>query len=290
MWYNFPRQADLRKIFRLMDSQHSDTPQSLVNALRRLTRPLVKVMIANNITYPFLSRLLKRVFVEVANDHFQHRQKPLTDSRISMLTGVHRKDVKRFREFPETLQEPPQQLSIASKIIGQWQGNPLYTNKRGSPRLLNRSEFDALVTSVSTDIRPRTILDEWTQLEVVMVDEEQIKLNTDALIPSESFEGMAHYFGRNLEDHIAAAGENLMGANPPHLERAVYYPKLSQHSIERLQSIAHQDAMNLLQQINQEALKLQAQDRTDGGGDNRFRFGVYFYQEQQKNPDEESNP
>ena len=272
-----------------MDSPLSDTPQPLVNALRRLMRPLVKVMIANNITYPFLSQLLKRVFVEVANDHFQHKQKPLTDSRISMLTGVHRKDVKRFRESPETLQEPPRQLSIASKIMGQWQGTPLYSDGKGNARPLSRSEFDALVTSVSTDIRPRTILDEWVQLEVVAVNGEEVRLNADALIPSESFEGMAHFFGRNLEDHIAAAGENLMGMNPPHLERAVYYPGLSKHSIEQLQSITRKETMNLLQQINQQALELQAQDRADGNGDHRFRFGVYFYQEQQENSEEASN-
>lgn len=260
--------------------QQTEPPKALVNALRRLLRPLIKLLIEKNITFTYLSNLLKGVYVEVANQHFQPRQKPLTDSRISMLTGVHRKDVKRFRESPEMLQEPPRSLSISSKIIGHWQGHPDYLDAQNQPKALSRSEFDDLVAMVSTDIRPRTILDEWSRQQFLTIERELIRLNVSALIPSENFDEMAHFFGRNLEDHIAAAGDNLAGVTPPHLERAVFYSQLTDESVAQLEQYAKEQSIELLQQLNKRALQLVEQDREAERPDKRFRFGVYFYEEQ----------
>ena len=47
--------------------------------------------------WPAVVALLKQVYVEVATDSFALGGKPPTDSRVSMLTGVHRKDVRTLR-------------------------------------------------------------------------------------------------------------------------------------------------------------------------------------------------
>ena len=69
-------------------------------ALTRVLRPLVKLMLAQGITYPAVSEVLKELFVEVADRDFRIAGKAQTDSRVSLLSGVHRKDVKRLRENP----------------------------------------------------------------------------------------------------------------------------------------------------------------------------------------------
>ena len=66
-----------------------------------LLRPLVHLLLSKQITFPILTTLLKELYVEVASEEFQIEGKRLTDSRINLLTGIHRKDVRRFRE--ETL-------------------------------------------------------------------------------------------------------------------------------------------------------------------------------------------
>ena len=62
-------------------------------------------------------------------------------------------------------------------------------------------------------------------------DKDFIHLNNAAFVPREDFDDLAYYFGRNLRDHIAASGHNLLGDTPPMLERAVYYEKLTPQSI-----------------------------------------------------------
>ncbi len=77
--------------------QSSTLPTSLLNALRHVMRPLVRLMLRKGVTYLVFADLLKEVFVEVADREFRLGDKASTDSRISLLTGVHRKDVRRLR-------------------------------------------------------------------------------------------------------------------------------------------------------------------------------------------------
>ena len=49
------------------------------------------------VTFSSFVNLLKEVFVEVAEREFRLDGKPPSDSRINLLTGVHRKDVRRLR-------------------------------------------------------------------------------------------------------------------------------------------------------------------------------------------------
>ena len=58
-------------------------------ALRRVLRPMVKLMLARGITFPYLSELLKSLFVEVADREFRVDITEPTDSRVSLISGVH---------------------------------------------------------------------------------------------------------------------------------------------------------------------------------------------------------
>src|ERR1700733_4121643 len=72
----------------------------LLKAARRLLRPLVRLMMQSGLTFPVLADSLRRLFVEVAINEILTDPKSRTDSRLSLLTGVHRKEIKRLREMP----------------------------------------------------------------------------------------------------------------------------------------------------------------------------------------------
>lgn len=258
---------------------------ALTQALHRLLRPLVRVLIAKDITFPALSRLLKAVYVDVAQADFSDEGKPLTDSRISLLTGVHRKDIKALREGRAQPGGAPPALSRNAHLIALWTGAPDYLDPRGQPRPLPRqrsdkggTSFEELVESVSTDIRPRAVLDEWLRRGLArMDDDDRVHLETSAFVPSEDFADIAYYFGRNLRDHIAASGHNLLGGAPPMLERAVYYESLSPQSVEELQALSRELGSDALVRINQKAFDLAQRDEGSPAAKARITFGVYFF-------------
>jgi len=259
-----------------------EPPEALVQAIKRLLRPLLRVLIAYGVTLPVLSRLLKELYVEVAESKFPLAGRPQTDSRISLLTGVHRKDIRALRGRGGTADLPSPAMSRNAQMIALWAGSPDYLDALGQPRALPRTgeapSFESLGHAVSTDIRARVVLDEWLRLGLVRIDSEGlVHLNNAAFIPREDFADVAYYFGRNLRDHIAASGHNLLGNQPPMLERAVYYEHLTPQSIEELAALSRDIGSKALIAVNQKAFELSQRDAADASATLRTSFGVYFF-------------
>ena len=138
--------------------------------------------------------------------------------------------------------------------------------------------FDSLVESVSTDIRPRVVLDEWVRQGLARIDDDDfVHLDIEAFVPSEEFADLAYYFGLNLRDHIAASSHNLLGDEPSMLERAVYYEALSPKSVEVLAELSRELGSDALVKVNQKAFELAEQDEDSSEASERMTFGVYFY-------------
>lgn len=259
-------------------------PAALIAALHRLLGPLVRLLIGHGITYPALCALLKSVYVNVADADFRLDDKPQTDSRVSLLTGIHRKDVRRLRT--DTAPAPaPAGVSLGAQIAARWAGDPRYRDAQGAARPLARlardggeQSFEALVAGVNRDIRARAVLDEWLRLGVVTVDDrDRVCLTSGAFVPGDGFDEKAWYLGRNVHDHLAAAAHNLSGAQPPLFERCVYYDRLSRPSVTDLAALARAEGMRALQTVNARALELQDRDAAAPQATERISFGAYFF-------------
>lgn len=263
-------------------------PAVLVTAIRKLLRPLVRLMLAYQITYPFIINLLKSIYVEVAEEEFRVGDKRPSDSRVNLLTGVHRKDVKRLRSEPDRHSQVPRNISIGAQLISVWLGSEQFTDAAGRPIPLplrnatnpvNSASFDDLVELVcKQDIRPRVILDEWLNIGVATLDPENcVVLNTGAFTPQRGFDEKAFFFGKNLHDHLSASTHNLLGRQPSYFDRSVYYDKLSHESILELTALADKTGMEALTTLNKAAHSLQQRDQNRDDRDYRMNFGVFNY-------------
>ena len=261
-------------------------PPVLEQAIRKLLRPLVRLLLHYQVTYPAFTQWLKHIYVEVAEEYFALPNKKLTDSRVSLLTGVHRKDVRRIRHDPDAEAPPP--VPINAQILAAWLSDPLYTDEEGQPLALpklrsqgDERSFEHLAESVSRgDLRARAILDEWLRLGVVTVtDEGFVQLNPENFLPAQNLEDKAISFGRNLHDHISAAGENMMGREQPFFDRHVFYNHLTPDSIEKLKAFCDESGMSYLKAVNRKAKALQRADRRKKNAHSRFNLGVFFYEQ-----------
>ncbi|MDO8273278.1 MAG: DUF6502 family protein [Gammaproteobacteria bacterium] len=271
-------------------------PAVLVIAIRKLLRPLVRLMLAFQITYPFVINLLKAIYVEVAEEEFKVGNKRPSDSRVNLLTGVHRKDVKRLRSEPEEHSKMPRNISIGAQLISVWLGSEQFSDGTGHPLPLplrtsgtakNSKCFDDLVEMVcKQDIRPRVILDEWLNIGVATLDSEsRVVLNTGAFTPERGFDEKAFFFGKNIHDHLSASTNNLLGQQPSYFDRSVYYDNLTLDSVQQLNVLANELGMNALTALNKSALVLQQKDQSKTERDYRMNFGVFNYNAVHKSED-----
>lgn len=272
----------------------SGQPSDLIlKAVRRILKPLVKTLITHGVTYPVVAEMLKRIFVESVDSDFRLTldQRP-TDSRTSLITGVHRKDIKFFRENPVEDDYPKVANSLGAQIIAKWMGSPEYTDDKGDPIPLvrfkthnNTASFEKLVSSISTDIRPRAVLDDLLKRQVLSLGPDNtVILEQSAFIPREDMAELLVHYGRNIHDHIAAAGHNIagddtVGEGSRFLERSVYHYGLTGNAVQLLEKMAEKEGMNVLINLNKEAQKLIGPEDTPSEDTKRVTFGIYFYAE-----------
>lgn len=266
------------------DNPTGAPPPVLARAIRKLLRPLVRLLLHYQVTFPAFTQWLKQIYVEVAEEYFALPNKKLTDSRVSLITGVHRKDVRRIRHNPDAEAPPP--APINAQILAAWLSDPLYTDDDGQPLALPKfrrqgedCSFEHLAETVSRgDLRARAILDEWLRLGVVTVtDDDMVQLNPENFLPAQNLADKAISFGRNLHDHLSASGENLMGRDEPFFDRHVYYNNLTPASIEKIKLFCEESGMDYMKAVNRKAKALQRADRQKLNATGRFNLGVFFF-------------
>lgn len=266
---------------------YNKTQAALVKAVNMLCKPLIRLLIEKGVTFPQFRELMKELYVEVADEQFSLDDKKPSDSRIFVLTGIHRKDIKRIRQQNETESQPvTSSASLSGEIIARWSSMPEYLDDKGKPRQLLKSGkgkqagFDQLVSSVSKDVRSRVILEEWLRLNIIRLKDDYVVLNKSAFVTNKEFKEMAYYLGHNVHDHMASCVNNILEEDEPMLERSVYYASLTENSVNKLKAVASKKGNDLLQHLNKQAIKLYDADKHKDDATYRMRLGVYWYQKQ----------
>lgn len=249
----------------------------------RVMRPLVALLVRHGVTYPAFAAALKRVFLDAATDELRARGMAQTDSALSLLSGVHRRDVRNFMRPAQpgarAGRATSAPLSLVGEVVARWLSDASYQDRRRRPRALQRAEFDAMVAGVSSDVRGRAMFDELLRLGAVTEGADGIALSAGGFAPRQGFAEMSELFAANLADHAAAASANLQGeAN--FLEQAMYVDRITPKSVQRLQDAAKQawaKALPSVLAVAQACSDADAAEASAAGTGHRVRFGVYFY-------------
>jgi hypothetical protein len=210
----------------------------------------------------------------------------ISDSRISIVTGIHRREVKRVRGMKVndvSIYEP----SLASQVVARWAGEKQLQSKNGSKPLPRKKlttdgfDFEDLVKSINTDVRPRVVLEELINRGLVTVNEnDDLQLHPEKLALKQDQEETLHYLSLNIHDHLATAVQNLSTLDNKQLDRCVHYHGLNAEAIDKLSTLAEKHAMEALIAINKEAIVLSHDPQYKGN--QRMNFGTYFHHEKIK--------
>jgi hypothetical protein len=257
------------------------TPDALLAPLRRLLRPLVRLLIRCGVTFPAAADLLRALYVDVAVEELGSGNR--SDSRMSLLTGVHRKEIRRQRSQPPS-SAPPPLVTRNGLLIATWLGARDYTDAAGMPLPLPRTaadgpSFERLVTSITQDVRPRAVLDDWLSRGIVAIDpDDRIRLLASAFLPQAGQDEQLFYFSRNLHDHVAAAAANVLAPGAaPFLDRSVHYDRLTPAAAAELERVAREAAQVVLLEVNRRAMALAEADAPPGTPTRRVNFGIYLF-------------
>ena len=150
----------------------------IIDACLHLLRPLARIMLRHGLsTYDF-SRIANIAFVRAAGDILREQGKPVSFSRVSAITGLHRHVVSDIVNSPSTggqdsTVDKDYRRNRLARVLTGWFESPRYTDSDGRPLLLAvdgpEPSFATLVRAFSGDIYPRIILDELLEVGAVRV-------------------------------------------------------------------------------------------------------------------------
>ena len=245
----------------------------MLDLLEKLLNPLARLMISRGVLFPEFAEAMKRSFLTEADAMIRADQEKATDSRLSVMTGLQRRDIARLRQL-DAAEPRPNHLA---RLVALWQTTPGYS-ARGRAMPLARNgpapSFEALANSVRRDIHPRTMLDALKASGTLEVTgDDRVRLLQTSYQPLAGSEDQLAYLAANTGDHVSAATENVLAGAPPHFERAVHYAGLKSSQIAELDADYRAAQMDILERLSQKAAGM----KRTSTGTARFRAGGYFY-------------
>jgi len=263
--------------------------EKLLNAaLRKILRPLAKILLRNGLAYGSFSEIARRVFVEVAFEDFTESGKKQTVSRVSALTGLTRKEVSRIRDtVPADDTEASRRYNRAIRVLSGWLYDPKFLDKAGVPRILsiNSTEpsFASLTKSYSGDIPTKAMLDVLVASGSVEKNEDgTVSLVKSAYIPAGDPADKINILGTDVQELITTIDYNL--TSPPEnlrFQRKVSYSDIPAEKVQEFRRMSGLKSQSLLEDFNKWLYDNEIKATTPSPNDKGqyVSVGIYYYQE-----------
>jgi len=208
----------------------TNSRDQLLYAFRRVLRPLIRILVRSGVRYDEFLELIRGVYVETAARDGLGDSIKLTRAKISISTGVPRRDVDRFIDNDGALPAAPKTLTkTLAEILNIWHTDPQFVGPYGIPLELEvrgqkSRSFSELVHSVDASAEVSVVLDELIRLRsVVWSGDTHVRTVSRAFIPvDEMSPAQLEFFGNALTRLANTLQFNLDRTNSEkRLERSV---------------------------------------------------------------------
>jgi hypothetical protein len=257
-------------------------------AVLRLLRPLVRILLRNGVSYSTFSDFVKWVYVDVAGKEFGIEGRKQSTSRVSVITGLSRKEVMRVRLLPRPDDRAStEKYNRAARVIAAWRRDRNFLDAEGKPAPLPMAgpgvSFSELVKLFSGDVPLRATLDELIRVGAVeRLEDGSVSLLTRTYIPESSDADKLHILGTDVAHLITTIDHNLK-SDPigPLFQRKVAYDNLPDEVLPAFRKHSAKRAQAFLESLDR---WLAQRDRdvtpTDKGtGRNQAGIGIYYFEE-----------
>lgn len=259
----------------------------LLQATRRILKPLIRLLYRKGVAFGEFSHLARQVYVEVAGELLMAEGERPTTSRIAIATGLTRKDVAQLRQADDEAL-PTNSYNRGARVMTGWLHDQEFHDTTGKPAALplhgETNSFAALVSRYSGDMPYRAMLQEMERLGAVQTDAAgNVRLMGGGYIPHASDTEKFSILGTDVPSLIATIEHNVATTEREHLrfQRKVSYDNLPVETIPAFKAMVNQDGLDLLIKFN---AWLATQDRdsnpqTTGTGRVRAGVGIYYFEE-----------
>lgn len=254
-----------------------DNKKTISAAIIKLLKPLVSILLRNGIPYGSFAELAKWVYVDTAANGFGIEGKKQTDSRVSILTGLSRKEVRRVKETPEEMSE---EYNRAARVISGWLKDPAFLDENNNPIALEiDSSFAELVKKYSGDIPVRALLDEMADAGVVECEEGSVTLLSRGYIVKKGDAAKMGILGNDVSELISTIKHNIEQPDA-FLQRKAAYDNIPENYHQEVRAKISKMGEEFLESVDQliSQYDRDANPSVKGDGRKKLGLGIFYFE------------
>lgn len=259
----------------------------LAKAIVNILRPLIRVLIRNEVTHAELTELVRRTYVEVAYDAHSIPGQEITFSRVAVLTGLSRKEVVRLKGILDDEELLVKQApNRAQRVVRGWLGDKEFLNAKKQPRELpvkgKQASFQTLVQRYSGDITYGAVLDELNLIGVTeLTRDNTVKLVNRAYIPYKDELEKVRIMSVCVADLFETAVYNIENKDgDPHFQRQMVYNGVDDTLAAKFRGLSSTKATELFDSLSKVLseghAKSNSKKRPAG---KRLGLGIYYFED-----------
>jgi len=225
----------------------------LLAAIARLLRPVVRILLRNGVASDSLTELVRKVYVDVADDEFRLDHKRQTVSRISVLTGLNRKEVARLRNLDAAeLATEAAARNRAATVLSAWLRDPDFVDRKGDPLDLpfaGPASWSELVRRYSGDMKPRAMADELLKSGAIESVDGRLRMMARGYVPQGGPADVVAILGTDPAELIETIDHNMQSVDKRYQRKVLYFSVPAEHAGE-FRALSARMAQHVLEELD----------------------------------------
>ena len=266
---------------------HDKSKNVVLLALLKALRPVARFLMKSGIGYREFSEIGKSAFVDVATSDYGLRGRPTNISRVAVMTGLTRKEVRRLRDkISSGNQVDMARVIPPAEILSRWHSDSDYLDSAGRPLTLEfggaTPSFAGLVKKYGGDIPPGAMRTELKRVGAVTDDDSgRLTVQMKDFRPIEMEDQVQRALGLALYGLALSINHNLNEEQEDKwVERLAFSTRIRRDDNARVRRISQDRASEFVESVND----LFSAYETIYGGDESdvesttIGVGVYYFE------------
>ena len=253
----------------------------VTSSCRALLQPIARLLLKSGVTWKEFAELSRQTFVEVATREFGLRGRPTNVSRVALLTGLARREVRRQQQAAEP-QAGTGYMSKASRVLSGWYQDPEFVDDQGNPRVLaldgEGASFAELVRRYGGgDIPVGALLKELQLARAIeRRADDTVRALTRVYLPRRMDEGQIRLWGSVLQDVGSTLEHNLTRdvKTAPRFERRALSVLVDRRALPGFKQFLEQEGQAFLERLDD---WLTAHQVSEDAKEEAIRLGAGVY-------------
>lgn len=267
----------------------NETQRKILDAFAVALRPIAKILLRFGIGFREFSEVAKTAFVDVASSEYGLRGRPTNISRVAVMTGLTRKEIRRIREnLKSGHNEVTVKSTPISHILHRWHSEEEYLDGAGKPLVLDFAgdgiSFSTLVKRFGGDIPPGALRTELKRVGAIEEDDSgRLKVVSRVFYPQGAEDKLVTAIIHAIYPLISTVAHNV---NPDRTDASwaqfnTYSQFIRKSDLPRLRRISLDRLTELSESIDDLFMAYESLHENDESEQNQntVAVGVYYFEE-----------